>query len=357
VTYSATLSATDGTTTVKSSATVVVEGFRWLGVARDHAVPALVTGESCANPDDFPVHSSSHPPCVEISRDGVAAYVNRSIAHWSDVDGAIPLIAASCAPGSNDFCVVLDARGDYLVFNGKTWSTPAPLALSGGVPLRLDSLVCGTLPSSGAFASQCIAADASGHVAEITFGVTNTVVISTTPLRGPTYVACATPELCMAVDRAGVAVLMGPSGSWTKAPVRVDVVPTVSDATCTEDQHTCVVTDANGGVVGFELAGLHPVRIDRHTSLSLVGSRTAAIAAACGMSYCLAVFANGALAQSVRGAWSQVKAMSLHPGDRPIGLASATQASSVWCSVLTHGWRAGAETVSRTDAGFEIPVI
>jgi hypothetical protein len=111
------------------------------------------------------------------------------------------------------------------------------------------------------------------------------------------------------------------------------------------------------GVVGLELAGLHPVRIERHTSLSLIGSRTAAIAAGCGMSYCLAVYANGALAQGVRGAWSLVKAMSLHPGDRPIGLASATQAESVWCSVLTHGWRAGAATVSRTDAGFEIPVI
>lgn len=357
VSYNATLSATDGTTTVKTSATIVVEGFRWLGVARDHVVPATVTAESCANPDDFPTPSSFHPPCVEISRDGEAAFINRSIAHWSDVDGTVPLVAVSCAPGSNDFCGVLDAKGDYVVFNGQTWSSPAPLALSGGVPLRLESIVCGTLPATGAFASRCIAADASGHVAEITFGATNAVAVSTIPLRGPTYVACATPELCMAVDRAGEAVFMSASGFWTKAPVRVDVVPTVSDATCTPDQHTCVVTDSNGGVVDFELAGLHPVHIERLTSVSLVGRRTAAIAAACGMSYCLAVYANGALAQGVRGVWSETKSMSLHPGDHPIGLASATQATSVWCSVVTHGWRAGAAVVSRTDAGFVIPVI
>src|SRR6202035_5489185 len=62
LTYVATLSATDGMSAVKSSVTVVVEGFRWLGVARDHEVPSIVTAESCANPDDFPEHSSFHPP-------------------------------------------------------------------------------------------------------------------------------------------------------------------------------------------------------------------------------------------------------------------------------------------------------
>jgi hypothetical protein len=357
VTYRATLSATDATATVTSSTTVVVEGFRWLGVMRDRAGPVVVTAESCANPNDLPPQSKRPPPCVEVGRDGEAAYVQRSVVHWADVDGAVPFVAVSCVPGSIDFCVALDARGDYVVFNGTAWTTPAPFAEFAGTPLRLGSIICDSLPASAAFANQCVAVDANGHVAVVTFGSTNTVVTSTVPLRGPSFVACATPELCMAVDRAGVAVLMSASGAWTRNPVRVDVVSTVTDATCTPDQHTCVVTDSSGGIVDFELAGLHPVGIERHTTSELVGRRTGAVGAACGMSYCLAVLANGALVQGVRGAWSEVRSMSLHAGDQPVTIASATQATSVWCSVVTHGWRDGAAFVSRTDAGLVIPVI
>ena len=117
--------------------------------------------------------------------------------HWSlpsAIDGTTSISSVSCP--SETFCMVLDSAGNYLIFNGTTWSAPAPVAGSAGRFASPGSLSCPTT-------SFCIAVDSHGDALEYSSGSWSSGSWSnplTSATQGFQSVSCANASYCMAVD-------------------------------------------------------------------------------------------------------------------------------------------------------------
>jgi hypothetical protein len=328
-TYTVTLTAKAGTAVATAHATVIVEGSDWRAVAKLRAAPYAVDSISCSNPND----------CVLTSYNGEAAHLTAAGATWTNPDNTLPkapetgLASVSCVPGE-DFCVALDYSGNFLVFNGTTWTAPVPLYQSGGVtahPWRID---CMALPVASGGGNQCVAVGIC-DVYVATFQSTTTVVATAIPIGGPPRVACATPALCVAVGFNGRAVVLS-NGVWSTTPQVLDRAGTVLAVSCAPD-HGCVATDQHSNIVDFSLRGGMVTGIVTHSVYSILHHSVIPQAVSCVMSYCLVALDNGGFVQGIRGAWYASTSVKLLPEDTAAGVSCATSATTVWCASTSEG--------------------
>jgi glycosyl hydrolase family 113 len=229
----------------------------------------------------------------------------------------------SCA--SSTFCAAVDDAGRAMLWNGATWSKPAPTglpALSGvscvggfcvavsvtgrvveyaggawGKSIRVDFSPLTAV--SCASATFCAATDASNQV--VTFdglrwakptneGVPQTMV------RGYTAVSCVAPSWCVAVNTDGSELFFG-AGTAYLYQADTKFVP-LTGISCSSSSF-CVAVDEQGREVTFRVSGTtfswsRPKRIDPYRL-------TAVSCAADG--YCLASDDNGGTVAGDGGAW------------------------------------------------------
>ena len=278
-TYLVTLTAKRGASVATARSAVIVEGSHWQASGAPRAAPFMADSISCANPAD----------CVITSYDGDAAHLTGSGATWTNPDNTLPsapetgLASVSCVPGSKDFCVALDYSGNYLVFNGTSWTSPAPLYQSGGVTAKPWRIDCMGLPVASGGGEQCVAIDGTAHdaVYTATFQATTTVTATAVPLSGPGRIACATPVLCVAVDPRGRASVLS-NGVWSTTATVLDPLGSILAVSCAPD-HGCVATDQHDNVIDFSLRGGTVSGIVSHSVYSALGRNSVPRSASCVM--------------------------------------------------------------------------
>ncbi len=347
--YVVTLTATGVHGTWRATAGIAVEGEDWHTTTTRHATTFYVSSLSCP----------AVRTCVEVTYDGHAALLDATGAHWADPDD-LPLgqttilLSVSCAPGGSPiFCVALDQEGNYVAFNGSTWTAPVPLYEDDGVtalPFRVD---CMSLPAAVG-GDQCVMADTTGHVYVATFQATTTVVAADVPLTGPSEVGCATPALCVVVDAAGDAAVLS-NGSWSTSPTVLDRSRGVVAVSCAPD-HACVAVDSHGNLIDFDLRASTVTGITVHTTLSVMRRALVPSAVSCSMRYCLVTYKDGRYAQEVHGTWHEAASTTLEQGDYAIGVSCTSSATLVWCASSTEGAIAHGSTTI-TSALTEGPVV
>jgi hypothetical protein len=154
------------------------------------------------------------------------------------------LEAVSCA--SRSFCIAVDKRGNAIVFNGKTWSTPKAVAPSAAYPVGLDSVSCPTK-------TFCAAGGSSGaeHAVLATYNGKTWSAPRRIHFTGNLTVSCDTPAFCLALNGLiGLSAyafdhgkLVGP---WATDPnVLNDASPVW--ATC-PTTHFCATLDSDSNV-------------------------------------------------------------------------------------------------------------
>lgn len=171
--------------------------------------------------------------------------------------------------------VALARRGDYTVFNGTAWSTPASLPTYSGWPMALAAISCPANGFCAGVSGQGVATfDGISWSSPTTFPEDS--VGDTFPSGGATFpvISCSSSEFCMAADGRGQAMMYG-----TPPPAPVNTTPPAIAGTPQQGQ---------------TLSELHGSWANRPTSYSdqwedcdSSGNRCSAIAGATGQTYAL----------------------------------------------------------------------
>jgi hypothetical protein len=167
--------------------------------------------------------------------------------------------AVSCAPGSSTFCVAVDADGNAFTFNGTTWSAADPIDSGDG----LDSVSCPT-------SSFCVAVDTAGNA--LTYNGTNWSKTDIDGVHPLAAVSCSSASFCAAVDFTGNGLAFGGS-TWT--PTDIDPGLNVPFAiSCASS--LCQAIDTNGDVFSYNGSSwTPPVSIDPSARLLTISCPTA----------------------------------------------------------------------------------
>jgi hypothetical protein len=184
-----------------------------------------------------------------------------SRAGWSAPVSMDPaaFLANSVSCPSQSFCVT-DGASSYRAFNGKGWSSPAPVPGARG----LTGVSCSTI-------SFCTAVDGAGQAFAFTSlngGPANTWGPAQTVDRsgGLVSVSCPESSFCMAIDSHGNAVAF--NGRWG-APQKVDGHGTLVSVSCASGR-LCVAVDSVGNAVLYQGRWGSPKRIDSKGALTSV---------------------------------------------------------------------------------------
>jgi hypothetical protein len=257
-----------------------------------------------------------------------------------------------------DFCVALDDGGNYVVFDGTSWTKPAVVYSTPGLKGRPWRIDCMALPVASGGGNQCVAIDVIGHdhVYTMTFqGTTTTITAAPVPLSGPGRITCATPVLCVAVDAVGRASVLS-NGRWS-APQVLDPVGTVLAIACAPD-HGCVLTDEHSNVIDFSLRGGKATGIASHSVYSIFHHSSIPRSASCAMDYCLVGLDDGHFLQHVHGAWfTTAFSVSMLPHDRVDGIGCATAATTIWCASTSDGEVTGGGHFDVTTAAGTVRIV
>jgi hypothetical protein len=143
--------------------------------------------------------------------------------------------------------------GAYRTFNGKGWSTPAPVSGASG----LTSVSCSTI-------SFCAAVDNAGHA--ITYAG-RWALAQTIDRGGLVSISCPQNSFfCMAVDSQGNAIAF--DAKWGSVQ-KIDSHGTLVSVACASDR-LCVAVDSAGYAVTYQGKWGTPQRIDTKGSLTSV---------------------------------------------------------------------------------------
>ena len=207
--------------------------FTWDGnVWSGSTAAATVLGQALSCP--------SSTQCFSVRQKTYVKYDGATWVAGSQIDSLANLVSISCP--STTFCVAVDAAGNYVSYNGTTWSTPA--ATGAGAFTSRTSVSC----SSSSF---CAAVSASGSAVE--FDGTTWGAPSSIDTNSVSAISCPSDGSCTAVDAGGNAVTYT-GGSWGN-PVSVDpLLGTPSAISCASTQ-SCVAVDNSGGYFRYTSTG------------------------------------------------------------------------------------------------------
>ncbi len=280
-----------GTSSVKRSIKVTVDGYSWGAIQQTLATQSLVSGLSCP----------TTAMCVMVAGGGYAGTLTSTGSHWEKVDNSSAILSVSCSPGSPVFCVAGDSAGNYLVLNGTTWSSPAampPAPGSGGTPDKVGKLGWTDCIRNGpkSSAKTCLLGDDTGHTYLLTSGGKITIRPERhdfgTRVAG---VSCTSPNACVAVALNGNAIFFNGT-SWS-SPHLLDVFGGVTGVSCASNG-ACLLVDNTGSVVTFPSSGSSAtISHNRHGVNVRAGS--------CVDDYCLVATSDGSFYQVVGSAWAR----------------------------------------------------
>ena len=145
------------------------------------------------------------------------------------------LNSVSCPTAS--FCITVDRMGDFLTYNGSSWSSPDEIDQNG-----LYSVSCPT-------ASFCAAVDGKGNA--LTYkGSSWSSPDSIDPKGdGLRSVSCPSASFCVAMDQSGN-VLTYNGSSWSK-PVSIDAGGNDLDSVSCPTVNFCAAVDFDGNVMTY----------------------------------------------------------------------------------------------------------
>jgi hypothetical protein len=261
-------------------------------------------------------------------------------------------MSVTCRAAS--FCVAVDGSGDYLTWNGRSWSAPVQIDLTGD---GFESISCGSR-------SSCVAVDWDGNALRWNGTSWTTPALScphdTTSSAGQckmvgsyadpragilTSVSCPDRSFCAAVDGNGEALTSGgrqPDGlqpSWSP-PATIDPIAGVLTAVSCSSASFCAAVDGSGHALTWNgVSWSRPVwsvstPVDRGGGALTSVSCPASPAGSAG-SFCVAVDGNGrALAWNGRS-WSAPRLV-----DPRGGLTSVSCAARGFCLAVDGGGRA-----------------
>ncbi len=165
--------------------------------------------------------------CVAVGN-GAAVYNGTGWSEPADVDPGAVIRSVSCRTAT--FCVAGDQRGDYLTYDGVSWSAPQPVDVGGAA---ITAVSC---PS----ATQCFAVDDAGDALSYQAGVWTVTSTTATSLWS---LSCPAANFCMAGD-GGDGVLTYDGGSWS-SPVAVPGADAIMSLSCTAKTFCAAVDDVS----------------------------------------------------------------------------------------------------------------
>jgi predicted deacylase len=234
-TWSAPVTLPDGQANAISCASTTTCIAATSGGVAKYAAGVWSAGQAIGGPSDSATDVScpSTTFCMAVTAAGYATPVTNGTPGTSAlVDGSDGpgLTAVSCASAS--YCVAVDNDGEWLLYNGTTWSAPAPAAAS-----TLYSISCPAVGFCAATTDDTTIAMFNGS----TWSTENSHLGNGFGVG----VACASATFCVALGSGGQATTFD-GASWS-SPATVNAGNHLSAASCPTAQ-SCLAVDIAGHV-------------------------------------------------------------------------------------------------------------